>query len=89
MIEDKSAATGMTNYFFVDKDESGEDYYYYLFQNNKGSILIMRTNTEGEEVKYHLSSKPTESGHDISTVFNNRSDYTYLYPQDLKDPTVG
>ena len=44
-IVSKSLSFGLQNYLFIQLDETGLTYYYYGFQDKKGAILIMRTDT--------------------------------------------
>lgn len=84
-IISQSMNFGMQNFFFLKLDEiapSGDPYYYYGFQDKKGAILIMRTDTNTNNAKYYLTAG------DFDTIFAAHSTYTYQYPVDIALPRV-
>ena len=82
-IVSKSLSFGLQNYLFIQLDETGLTYYYYGFQDKKGAILIMRTDTSSNNAKYWLGIGA------FATVWASKGTYTYNYPVDILEPTVG
>jgi hypothetical protein len=78
----KSIAFGLQNFIFLKSNETAVDYNYYLLEDRKGAILIMRTNKDTTEAKYFLCSG------DVDTVWSARVSKIYSYPSELKDPNV-
>jgi len=81
-IVSKSLSFGMGNFLFLKSDETGLTYDYYLYEDRKGAILIMRTNKAISEIKYYLGTG------DVDTIWTARTSQTYGYPDSLLDPTV-
>jgi hypothetical protein len=82
MSVDKSLSFGMQNFYFVKSDETGVTYNYYGYITKKGSSLIMRTNKAISEAKYYISSTA------FDTVWADKANKTYVYPNALIDPTI-
>ena len=81
-ILDKGLHFGLQNFIFLKSDETDGTYNYYLYQDKKGAVLIMRTNKALSDVKYYLSSE------DVDTVWAAKATKTYVYPSSLTDPIV-
>lgn len=79
---DKSLSFGIQNFFFVKSDESDGTYNYYGYVNKKGAILFMRTNKDTSSVKYYITTG------DFDTTWTAKATKTYVYPSELKDPSV-
>ncbi len=78
----KSISFGMQNFIFLKSDSTDGTYDYYLFEDRKGAILIMRTNKATTDAKYFLGSG------DVDTVWAAKASKTYGYPSTLKDPSI-
>jgi hypothetical protein len=79
---DKSLSFGLQNFIFLKSDETDGTYNYYLYEDRKGAILIMRTNKTTSEAKYFLGTG------DVDTIWTAKATKPYSYPDSLIDPTV-
>jgi len=79
---DKSLSFGLQNFIFLKLDETDVTYNYYMYQDKKGSILIMRTDKTLTAVKYFIGVG------DVDTIWTARATKTYVYVNALVDPTV-
>ena len=78
----KSISFGLQNFIFLKSDETDGTYNYYLYEDRKGAVLIMRTNKATSDVKYFLGTG------DVDTIWTAKATQTYGYPDSLIDPTV-
>ena len=79
---DKSLQFGQQNFMFVASDEAGPTYYYYGYQNRKGTVWIMRLTVAGDAALYYA-----EAGA-FSTIWSAKASHTYVTPVEIKDPRV-
>lgn len=79
---DSSLSFGIQNWFFVKKDTSDLVYDYYMFQNAKSTVLIMRSDKNFDNAFYYLANG------DFSTIVAGKSGYTYVTPAQLRNPSV-
>jgi hypothetical protein len=82
---DSSISFGVQNFFFVQKDTSDGTYDYYMFQNKKSTVLIMRTDKTFDNALYYSANG------DFATIIAHRKgtgSYTYVTPAQLIIPSV-
>ena len=81
-IIDSSANFGIQNWFFVKKDSSDGTFDYFIFQNKKSTVLIMKADKTFENVLYYIANG------DFDTIVAGKAGYTYLKPGELQDPKI-
>ena len=79
---DSSLGFGIQNWFFVKKDGADGTYDYFIFQNKKSTVLIMKADKVFENVLYYVANG------DFDTIVAGKAGYTYLKPGELKDPKL-
>ena len=79
---DKSLSFGMQNFFFFKKDQTDPTYDYYGFVDKKGAVLMMRTDKDFDSALYYITVGVP------ATVFAARATFTYVTPDNLRDPAI-
>jgi len=79
---DQSISNGMSDFFFVQKDETGITYNYYGFVDVDNVILIMRMPKDGNSALYWVGTGV------FTTVWADYGNKNYVVPSSLKYPSV-
>jgi len=83
-IVDKSVYFGMSNFLFIDSDETDVTYNYYGFMDRHGLILIMRTDKNLSNARYYTNVGT------YTTIWADRDNSATVYclPNELENRRV-